>query len=81
MVLGGPGTLFQGGALGASPGDLYQLNRKHSAIGWSEITKRALLDYAGRLDLLDEIASRSDLAESDVEYVNRSNYGTCSGRI
>lgn len=53
------------------PEDLYQLIKKHNEIKWSEIARRALWDYASKLEILDEIASKSKLSEDDVEKINK----------
>jgi hypothetical protein len=53
------------------PEDLHQLIKKHNEIKWSEIARRALWDYASKLEILDEIASKSKLSEDDVEKINK----------
>ena len=53
------------------PEDLHQLIRKHNEIKWSEIARRALWEYASKLEMMDEIASKSKLTEKDVEEINK----------
>ncbi len=53
------------------PEDLNQLIKKHNEIRWSEIARRAMWDYASKLEILDEIASKSKLTEDDVEEINK----------
>ena len=48
------------------PEDLHQLIKKHNEIRWSEIARRAMWDYAKKLEILDAIASKSELTEKDV---------------
>lgn len=53
------------------PEDLHQLIKKHTEIKWSEIARRALWDYARKLELLDDITSKSKLTEKDVNEINK----------
>ena len=53
------------------PEDLHTLIKKHSEIRWSEIARRAMWDYARKLELLDDIASKSELTEEDVDEINK----------
>lgn len=53
------------------PEDLHILIKKHSEIRWSEIARRALWDYARKLQLLDDIASKSVLTEEDVNEIHK----------
>ena len=49
----------------AVPDDLYRIMRKHREIKWSEIARRAMWDYARKLELMDSILSKSKLTEED----------------
>lgn len=53
------------------PEDLHVLIRKHNEIKWSEIARRALWEYARKLEILDDIASKSKLTEEDVMEINK----------
>lgn len=53
------------------PEDLHQLIKKHTEIRWSEIARRALWDYARKIEILDDIASKSKLTQKDVEKINK----------
>ena len=53
------------------PDDLHQLIKKHTEVRWSEIARRAMWDYARKIELLDEIASKSELTKKDVEEINK----------
>jgi hypothetical protein len=45
--------------------DLYQKIKAHREVKWSEIARRAMWDYAMRLDMLDSITSKSTFTEKD----------------
>ncbi|MCU0798548.1 MAG: hypothetical protein MUC62_02605 [Candidatus Thermoplasmatota archaeon] len=49
----------------AIPEDLHQLIRKHNEIRWSEIARRAMWEYANRLNLMDDMLKDSKLTEED----------------
>jgi hypothetical protein len=40
--------------------------RRHPEIKWSEIARKAIWEYAERLDLMERIVSKSQLSEKDV---------------
>lgn len=46
--------------------DLYTLIKKHNQIKWSEIARRAMWDYARKIELLDQLTADSELTEEDV---------------
>ena len=48
------------------PQELYEIMKKHKEIKWSEIARKALWDYAKKLELLDAFLSTSELTEEDV---------------
>ena len=49
------------------PEDVHEIVRAHKEIRWSEIARRAIQEYAQKLELLDKIASKSKLTEKDIE--------------
>jgi len=53
------------------PKELHELIKKHNEIRWSEIARRAMWDYANKLELLDHIAEKSKLTEKDVMELDR----------
>ena len=53
------------------PEDLHVFIKQHNEIRWSEIARRAMWDYAKRLEILDRIAEKSKLTEKDVEELDR----------
>ena len=46
--------------------DLYEIIKKHNEIKWSEIARRAMWEYARKLELLDKLTEKSELTEEDV---------------
>ena len=48
------------------PEDLYVIIKKHNQIKWSEIARRAMWDYAKKMELLDQLTADSELTEKDV---------------
>lgn len=48
------------------PMDLHEIIKKHNQIKWSEIARRAMWDYAKKLELLDTLTADSELTEKDV---------------
>ena len=53
------------------PEDLHMLIKKHNEIRWSEIARRAMWDYAKKLEILDAIASKSELTEEDIKELDK----------
>ncbi|WP_048053085.1 hypothetical protein [Pyrococcus horikoshii] len=48
------------------PDDLYEIMKKHREIKWSEIARRAMWEYARKLELLDKLLENSELTDDDV---------------
>jgi len=48
------------------PEDLHRIVRAHSEVRWSGIARRAIGDYAKKLDRLDAMTQQSTVAEEDV---------------
>lgn len=51
----------------AVPEDLHRIIKAHKEIRWSEIARKAMWDYARKLELLDKLTKKSKLTEKDVE--------------
>lgn len=49
------------------PEDLKSEIEKHNEINWSEVIRRSIWKYIHKLKLADQIASKSELSEEDVE--------------
>jgi hypothetical protein len=50
----------------AVPEELHEIMRRHPEIKWSEIARKAMWDYARKLELMEKIVSGSRLSEKDV---------------
>ncbi|MFW6048497.1 MAG: hypothetical protein ACOC87_04315 [Candidatus Natronoplasma sp.] len=49
------------------PEDLKSEIDKHDEINWSEVIRKSMWEYIHKLKLADQIASKSELTEDDVE--------------
>ena len=47
------------------PNDLYDIIKSHKEIKWSEIARRAMWEYAMKLNLLDKTLEKSEFTEKD----------------
>jgi len=50
----------------AVPEELHEIMRRHPEIRWSEIARKAMWEYARRLELMERLTSESRLSEEDV---------------
>ena len=50
----------------AVPEELHEIMRRHPEIRWSEIARKAMWEYARKLELMERIVSESRLSEKDV---------------
>ena len=50
----------------AVPEELHEIMRRHPEIKWSEIARKAMWEYARKLELMERITSESRLSEKDV---------------
>lgn len=48
------------------PDDVHDLMKKHREVRWSEVARRAIVDYTEKLKMLDDLVSESALAKADV---------------
>jgi hypothetical protein len=55
----------------AVPKELHNMMKKHPEIKWSEIARRALREYAKKLEMLNKIAEESKLTKKDIEELDR----------
>lgn len=53
----------------AIPEGLHKIIRKHSEIKWSEVARKAMWNHARKLELMDELLSKSELREEDAERI------------
>ena len=49
----------------AVPEELHRIMKRHPEIKWSEVARQAMWEYARKLELLDQIASKSKLSEEE----------------
>lgn len=49
----------------AVPEELHRIMRSHPEIKWSEIARQAMKEYAARLQVIDDVTSKSKLTERD----------------
>jgi len=71
----------------AVPEELHKVMKKHPEIKWSEVARRAMWEYAQKLELLDKITASSKLTEKEAfeigEVVKRGlaeRYARAEGR-
>jgi len=53
------------------PQELHTLIKRHNEIRWSEIARRAMWEYARKLQELDNIAQKSKMTEKDAEMIGK----------
>jgi Arc/MetJ-type ribon-helix-helix transcriptional regulator len=56
----------------AIPEDLHEIMKRHTDIKWSEVARRALRDYAEKLDKLDKMLQESKLTDEDVTQIDHN---------
>lgn len=49
----------------AVPKELHRIVKRHPEIKWSEVARQAMWDYARKIELLDQLTSRSRLTEAE----------------
>ena len=61
----------------AVPEELHEIMRRHPEIKWSEIARKAMWEYARKLELMERLTSESRLSEKDVlELDKKVKFGT-----
>jgi len=55
----------------AIPEDLHKIIKKHKEIKWTEIARQAMWDQARKLELMDNLLSKSDLTDKDAFEIGR----------
>jgi hypothetical protein len=55
----------------AIPEDLYNIMKKHSEIKWSEVARQAIWSQARKLELMDNLLSKSEFTEKDALALGR----------
>ena len=49
----------------AVPEELHKIMKEHPEIKWSEVARQAMWEYARKLELLNQIAAKSELSEKE----------------
>jgi len=49
----------------AVPEELHKIMKNHPEIKWTEIARHAMKEYAKRLQILDDITSKSEFSEKE----------------
>jgi hypothetical protein len=55
----------------AIPEDLYKIMKKHSEIKWSEVARQAIWTQVRKLELMDNLLSKSEFTEKDALILGR----------
>ena len=55
----------------AIPEDLHKIMKKHSEIKWSEVARQAIWTQARKLELMDNLLSKSEFTEKDALILGR----------
>ena len=55
----------------AIPEDLHKIIKKHKEIKWTEIARKAMWAQARKLELMDNLLSKSELTEKDALEIGR----------
>ena len=53
------------------PDDLKNAIDEHPEINWSEVARQSMWEYVRKIEVADEIASRSELTEEDAEELSK----------
>ena len=48
------------------PDNVYELMKRHKEVRWSEVARRAIVDYTNKLKLLDRMVENSAVSLDDV---------------
>ena len=54
----------------AIPKDLHEKMKQHSEIKWSEVARKAIREYASKLEILDKMVAESKLIEEDIDEID-----------
>lgn len=53
------------------PEKVYRIVKEHREIRWSEVARRAIEEYAKKLELLDALTENSELTEEDIKKLDK----------
>ncbi|MCK4757073.1 MAG: hypothetical protein KAS67_01335 [Thermoplasmata archaeon] len=54
----------------AIPEDLHEVMKRHTEIKWSEVARKAMWEYAKKLEMLDKMVADSKLKEEDIDEID-----------
>lgn len=57
------------------PEDLKRLINKHNEVKWREIARVAMLDYANKLVIIDDLLEKSEMTEVDAVVLEKNKKG------
>jgi len=55
----------------AIPEELHKIMRKHKEIKWTEIARQAMWEQARKIEIMDNLLSKSELTEEDAVEIGR----------
>ena len=56
----------------AIPEDLHEVMKRHTEIKWSEVARKAMWEYAKKLEMLDKMVADSKLKEEDIDEIDHT---------
>ena len=56
----------------AVPKELHEIIKKHNEVKWSEVARRAMWEYARKLEIMEKLTEDSKLTEKDVEEIDKA---------
>jgi len=51
------------------PDELHKVVKQHPEIKWSEVARQAMLEYAQKIKMMDEITGKSELTDMGAEEI------------
>lgn len=54
----------------AIPEDLHEVMKRYTEIKWSEVARKAMWEYAKKLEMLDKMVADSKLKEEDIDEID-----------
>ena len=51
--------------------EVYRIVKAHNEVRWSEIARRAIEDYARKIELMNALTQESELTEEDIMSLDR----------
>jgi hypothetical protein len=63
------------------PEDVYRIVKVHKEIRWSEVARKAIEDYAKKLEVLDALTEKSEFSDKDVMALDATVKAGVAGRV